>query len=84
MRKAMRIRPLGAQGPGKEKRNENIKVNFKLLKRFIFIRPITLIHIPYEGSVRLAVLILTFFKVKEPIRKILHKIFPNHFIPHST
>jgi glycosyltransferase involved in cell wall biosynthesis len=68
----------------KGKRNENIQINFKLFKRFILIKPIILVHIPYEGAVRLAVLILKFLKLKEPIRRILHKMFPNHFIPHST
>jgi hypothetical protein len=69
------------RGPGLQ---ENIAVNWALFKRFLTLHPLVLLHIPYEGLVRLAVGILEGLGVKEPLRRVLHRFFPRHFMPRAT
>ncbi|MFM1884712.1 MAG: hypothetical protein RL168_896, partial [Bacteroidota bacterium] len=63
---------------------ENVQVNSELLLRFLRLHPLVLLHIPYEGLVRLVVLLLEFLKLKEPLRRLLHHFFPRHFMPRAT
>ncbi|MEY2971282.1 MAG: hypothetical protein RL738_123 [Bacteroidota bacterium] len=67
-----------------EVRSANAAVNIQLLKRFVRLHPLVLLHIPYEGLVRLAVAVLTALGLKEPLRRLLHRFFPNHFMPRAT
>jgi glycosyltransferase involved in cell wall biosynthesis len=69
------------RGPGLQ---ENIAVNWALFKRFLTLHPLVLLHIPYEGLVRLAVVALEGLGVKEPLRRVLHRFFPRHFMPRAT
>jgi hypothetical protein len=50
----------------------------------VTLRPLILLHIPYEGFIRIAVSILDYIGLKAPLRKLLHKLFPSYFIPNST
>ncbi len=68
-------------GPGFR---ENVRVNSQLFRRFIGLHPLVLLHIPYEGVVRLAVLLLETLGAKEPVRRLLHRFFPRHFMPRAT
>ena len=68
-------------GPGTR---ENIQVNLGLFKRFLRLHPAVLLHIPYEGVVRLAVVVLATLGLKEPLRRLLHRFFPRHFMPRAT
>ena len=67
----------------KEDLKPNLKINFDLFRRFVTLRPLILLHIPYEGFIRIAVFILDFIGLKAPLRKLLHKLFPSYFIPNS-
>lgn len=67
-----------------ERRSANLGVNRILFARFVRLHPLVLLHIPYEGLVRLAVAALTALGLKEPIRRVLHQFFPNHFMPRAT
>ena len=59
--------------------SNNWRVNLRLLRRFARIHPLVLLHIPYEGAVRLAVFALECVHLKEPLRKLLHRVFPRFF-----
>ncbi len=59
--------------------SNNWRVNLRLLRRFARIHPLVLLHIPYEGAVRLAVVALECVHLKEPLRKLLHRVFPRFF-----
>jgi len=48
------------------------------------LHPLVLLHIPYEGLVRLAVRSLELLGLKEPLRRTLHRAFPKHFMPRAT
>jgi hypothetical protein len=61
-----------------------MRVNRLLFARFVRLHPLVLLHIPYEGLVRLAVATLAALGLKEPIRRVLHRFFPNHFMPRAT
>lgn len=65
-------------------RAANLRVNAALLRRFVRLHPLVLLHIPYEGAVRLAVRILELLGLKEPLRRGLHRAFPRHFMPRAT
>lgn len=69
------------RGPGFR---ENVAVNGGLFKRFLVLHPLVLLHIPYEGVVRLAVVVLETLGLKEPLRRVLHRFFPRHFMPRAT
>ena len=69
------------RGPGFR---ENVAVNGGLFKRFLVLNPLVLLHIPYEGVVRLAVVVLETLGLKEPLRRVLHRFFPRHFMPRAT
>ena len=62
----------------------NLQVNAKLFSRFLKIYPMVLLHIPYEGLVRLIVRVLEITGLKQPLRHVLHQVFPNHFMPRAT
>jgi len=66
------------------RRSANMRVNRVLFARFVRLHPLVLLHIPYEGLVRLAVATLAAIGLKEPIRRVLHQFFPNHFMPRAT
>jgi glycosyltransferase involved in cell wall biosynthesis len=66
------------------RRSANMRVNRLLFARFVRLHPLVLLHIPYEGLVRLAVATLEALGLKEPIRRVLHRFFPNHFMPRAT
>jgi hypothetical protein len=66
------------------RRSANMRVNRLLFARFVRLHPLVLLHIPYEGLVRLAVATLAALGLKEPIRRVLHRFFPNHFMPRAT
>jgi glycosyltransferase involved in cell wall biosynthesis len=59
--------------------SENWRVNLQLLLRFARINPLVLLHIPYEGAVRLAVFSLECVHLKKPLRRLLHRWFPRVF-----
>jgi glycosyltransferase involved in cell wall biosynthesis len=59
--------------------SENWRVNLQLLLRFARIHPLVLLHIPYEGAVRLAVFALECVHLKKPLRRLLHRWFPRVF-----
>ncbi len=59
-------------------------MNWALFKRFLTLHPLVLLHIPYEGLVRLAVVVLEGLGVKEHLRRVLHRFFPRHFMPRAT
>lgn len=61
----------------------NLSINWQLFKRFLKVHPLVLLHIPYEGIVRIAVRALELMGLKEPLRRILHAIFPTRFMPKS-
>ena len=63
---------------------ENVRVNSQLFLRFLRLHPLVLLHIPYEGLVRMAVLLLESLGLKEPLRRLLHRFFPRHFMPRAT
>ncbi|MBM3433498.1 MAG: glycosyltransferase family 2 protein [Bacteroidetes bacterium] len=65
-------------------RATNLRVNAALLRRFLKLHPLVLLHIPYEGAVRLAVRTLELLGLKEPLRRVLHRAFPSHFMPRAT
>ncbi|MCE2815838.1 MAG: glycosyltransferase family 2 protein [Cryomorphaceae bacterium] len=66
------------------RRRANIRVNWALFRRFMALHPLVLLHIPYEGLVRLAVRSLELLGLKEPLRRTLHRAFPKHFMPRAT
>lgn len=66
------------------KRRANLQVNRDLFWRFVRLHPLVLLHIPYEGIVRVAVATLSALGLKEPLRRVLHRAFPNHFMPRAT
>lgn len=66
------------------KRGINLSVNRQLFGRFVRLHPLVLLHIPYEGIVRLSVWFLAFIGLKEPIRRVLHHFFPKNFMPRAT
>jgi glycosyltransferase involved in cell wall biosynthesis len=66
------------------RRSSNAAVNRELFARFVRLHPMVLLHIPYEGLVRMAVWALDSVGLKEPIRRVLHHFFPNHFMPRAT
>jgi len=55
-----------------------------LFSRFLKIYPLVLLHIPYEGLVRLLVRALEITGLKQPLRHVLHQVFPNRFMPRAT
>ena len=57
----------------------NRRINWDLFIRFVRIHPLVMLHIPYEGAVRLAVFGLEIVHLKKPLRKLLHRWFPNVF-----
>jgi GT2 family glycosyltransferase len=59
--------------------SKNWRVNLRLLLRFARIHPLVLLHIPYEGAVRLAVFALECVHLKKPLRRLLHRWFPRVF-----
>jgi len=61
----------------------NARINWQLFQRFLSVHPLVLLHIPYEGLVRIAVRALELMGLKEPIRRILHYVFPTRFMPKS-
>lgn len=69
-------------GPGHFVRNA--KTNAALLPIFFVHHPFVLLHIPYEGVVRLLVLFLQWAGIKELLRQGLHRLFPRYFLPHAT
>ena len=66
------------------RRSANMRVNRVLFARFVRLHPLVLLHIPYEGLVRLTVATLAALGLKEPLRRVLHQFFPNHFMPRAT
>jgi len=72
------------QSWAKSERKTNLQVNAKLFSRFLKIYPLVLFHIPYEGLVRLLVRVLEITGLKQPLRHVLHQVFPNHFMPRAT
>lgn len=66
------------------RRSANTRVNWALFKRFVRLHPLVLLHIPYEGLVRIAVRSLELIGLKEPLRRMLHRAFPAHFMPRAT
>jgi hypothetical protein len=57
----------------------NRRTNRDLFFRFARVHPWVMLHIPYEGAVRLAVFGLEIVHLKKPLRKLLHRWFPNVF-----
>jgi glycosyltransferase involved in cell wall biosynthesis len=72
------------QSWAKSERKMNLQVNAKLFSRFLKIYPLVLFHIPYEGLVRLLVRALEITGLKQPLRHVLHQVFPNRFMPRAT
>ncbi|MFZ9155526.1 MAG: glycosyltransferase family 2 protein [Schleiferiaceae bacterium] len=66
------------------RRSANARVNWALFRRFVRLHPLVVLHIPYEGLVRLAVRSLELLGLKEPLRRVLHRAFPAHFMPRAT